>query len=363
MSRVGRGEWEITAVAPSSFRGDLRRIRLEQFPDEACACVGVNAYFTRSPHVFLYGAKLRSILSEDWDLVHSWEEPFVAAGAQIALWTPPNVPYVFWTGQTIVKRYPFPFSQIDRYCFARCQGWATRGELGIEAMLTRGHGKKPHRAIPLGVDVKRFVPDRRAGQEICTRLDWDANDAPVVGYLGRFVEEKGLTTLTAALDLVKTPWRALFLGDGPMKSYLEKWARGYGDKVRIASKVSHDEVPAYLNAMDVLCAPSRTTRHWREIFGRMVVEAFACGTPVIASASGELPNVVEQAGILVGEHDTAAWVSSIELLISNPALRAELAGRGLTRVHQRYTWAVVARQHLDFFGEILDSKSTNRMSA
>jgi glycosyltransferase involved in cell wall biosynthesis len=65
--------------------------------------------------------------------------------------------------------------------------------------------------------------------------------------------------------------------------------------VRIV-KVAHDEVPAYLNAMDLLCAPSLTTPSWREQLGRMVVEALACGVPVISSDSGELPFVVADAG-------------------------------------------------------------------
>ena len=58
--------------------------------------------------------------------------------------------------------------------------------------------------------------------------------------------------------------------------------------------------------MDLMCAPSQTTRRWREQFGRMLIEAMACGVPVVASPSGEIPHVVGDAGLLVDETDVAA---------------------------------------------------------
>ena len=61
-------------------------------------------------------------------------------------------------------------------------------------------------------------------------------------------------------------------------------------------------MPDYLNAMDMMCAPSETAPNWREVFGRMIVEAFACGVPIIASNSGEIPRVVADAGRIVSEH-------------------------------------------------------------
>jgi len=115
-------------------------------------------------------------------------------------------------------------------------------------------------------------------------------------------------------------------------------------------------VPACLNAIDLLCAPSQTTPRWREQFGRMVVEAFACGVPVIVSDSGELPFVVGEAGVIAGECDEDAWVRAIAELIGNPAARAELSRKGIERAHSAYAWPVVARNHLEFFSELLDGE-------
>ncbi|MGH7932958.1 MAG: glycosyltransferase family 4 protein [Candidatus Binataceae bacterium] len=344
----------VTAVAPSFFHGDLRPIALERCDGEICRLESVRAFMTSRIHVFLYGGRLRQILRQPWDLVHSWEEPYILAGGQIAWWTPRRTPYVFWTGQTLVKRYPPPFSMVERYCLERCAGWMARGELGVSAMIARGYGIKPHRAMPLGVDVNRFRPDPAARQAIRERLGWADGGAaiPVVGYIGRFVPEKGLALMMRVLDRVHLPWRALFLGGGAMEPELRAWAARYGDRVRITA-VAHDDVPAYVNAMDLLCAPSQTTPHWREIFGRMLIEAFACGVAVIAADSGEIPNVVKDAGVIVGERDEDAWVRALEGLLGDSRARGELSVRGLDRACRVYSWPVVAQRHLEFFSELL----------
>jgi glycosyltransferase involved in cell wall biosynthesis len=128
--------------------------------------------------------------------------------------------------------------------------------------------------------------------------------------------------------------------------------------VRLITTVQHDEVPGYLNAMDVLCAPSQTTPRWREQFGRMLIEAFASGVAVVASTSGEIPYVVADAGVLVPENGVDApsqWRQAIEMLTTERARRCELARRGRQRAESVYGWPVVARQHLDFFERVMAS--------
>ena len=354
MSRIGAGKWEVTVAAPAFFRGDLQPIKTGRFEGEKAALVLLPAYLSALPHIFFYGRRLRGLLDDSWDIVHCWEEPYVLAGGQIAYWTRRRSRLVFWTGQTRVKNYPPPFAQVERYCFNRCAGWLSRGQLGIDAMLERGHGDRPYAAIGLGVDLDVFFPDKRAGRTVLRDLGWSDTGVPVVGYIGRFVEEKGLGTLLAALDRVSTPWRAVFLGGGPMLEGMERWASRHTDRVRIVKAVSHERVPAYLNAFDMLCAPSLTAANWREVFGRMVIEAFACEVPVLGSDSGALPSVIGDAGLIVPEGDVNEWVRALENLLESPELREDLAKRGLDRVRQHFTWTAVARKHLEFFERLLD---------
>ena len=359
MGRVGGSDWEVTAAAPSFFHGDLRPVPLEPDPPGAgpCRLEPVPVYLSKYVHVMLYGRRLRALLRAPWDVVHAWEEPYILAGGQIARWSPRGAAYVFYTFQNLVKRYPPPFAAVERYCLDRCAGWLAAGESVAEAQRSRGYGRKPHRVMHLGVALDRFAPDPASGAEVRRRLGWGASGPPVVGFLGRFVPEKGLGLLTRVLDRLKaeTPWRALFVGGGAMEPDLRAWAAGHGDAVRIATGVTHDRVPAYLNAIDVLAAPSQSTPHWREQLGRMLIEAFGCGVPVVASDSGEIPHVVDTAGRVVAESDEPGWRTALAELLESPALRQEFRRRGLARARDHYDWPVVARRHLDFFQERLDA--------
>jgi glycosyltransferase involved in cell wall biosynthesis len=344
-----QGAWEVVAAAPRSYAGDLGPIALEQDGQDDCRLVPVDVRRSRWPHVMGYGSDLRSLLDGPWDVVHCWEEPYVLAADQIARWAPRSATLVFATFQNIPKRYPFPFGWFERRAMERADGWIAFGRTIQTALESRpGYAGRPHRVIPPGVDLQVFRPDAAARRAVHVKLGWPADDTPVVGFLGRFVPEKGLSLLTAALDDVRQPWRALFVGGGPLESELGSWAARYGDRVRIASGVRHADVPAHLNAMDLLCAPSQTTARWREQFGRMLVEAFACGVPVLASESGEIPHVVNGSGVLLPETDVAAWSSAISSMLGDGARRAELSAAGRARA-ELYAWPRVAAEHLVFF--------------
>ncbi len=356
MAREGKGRWEITAVAPEFFFGDLRPVTLERYPGELCELEPVPVRFSNRIHVMLYGRRLRDLLCDgDWDVVHCWEEPYIFAGGQVARWTPDRAALVYATFQNIQKSYPWPFSSIERFAMKRAAGWIAFGHTVEQALSSRGgYADKPHRMIPPGVDIEAFKPDQNERERVRRELSWHEAGPPVIGFLGRFVSDKGLNLLMRVMDRLTNPWRALFIGSGPMEKELKQWAAGHGDKVRILTGIKHDDVPSYLNAMDVLCAPSQTMPNWREQLGRMLLEAFACGVPVIASDSGEIPFVVHDAGMIVGEKDEAGWVRALDELLGNPQHRAELATRGLQRAREIYAWPVVAREHLEFFDELVE---------
>jgi phosphatidyl-myo-inositol dimannoside synthase len=350
-NELARSGWDVTVVAPARFRGDFEWHTTAQTAGESCRVVPVPVHFARRVHTMLYGGEIVRLLHEPWDLVHCWEEPYVASAAQIARAASLRVPLVFATFQNILKRYPPPFSWIERSAMERADAMIAFGHTARSVLDARGW-HQPLRTIPPGVDVDVFKRDPALRERTRSRLGWP-DDAPVVGFLGRFVAEKGIVEVARALDRIKTPWRALFVGSGPLERDVRAWALPYGDHVRVETAVSHADVPGYLNAMDLLVAPSQTTARWREQFGRMLIEAFACEVPVIASDSGEIPHVVGRAGILVPEREHDRWVSSVETLLNDPARRAELGRQGRIRAESVYAWPVIARQHLAFFSELL----------
>jgi glycosyltransferase involved in cell wall biosynthesis len=351
IARVSEGEWQVTTVAPRFVRAELRDIALEPQADEGCQLESISAYGTNHLHWMVFEPKLREILRRGWDMVHIYQEPYIFAGWQAAWWTPKSTALVFFVAQNLTKKYPPPFSWMERYGVDRCSGWIGCGNTVIDALSRKGYDKRPHRRIGFGVDTDIFRPDPLRKQEILRQLGWD-DSVPVVAFLGRFTEEKGIDMLPRALDSVRLPWRALFVGSGPEGGMLAEWAAKHGNAVRIVA-ATHGEVPGYLNAVDILCAPSQSRKNWREQFGRMVIEAFASQVAVIGSDSGEIPYVIGDAGLVVAESDQAAWTTAIERLLGDPSLRQTIAARGRQRVLDEFTWPVIARKHIEFFDEIL----------
>ena len=347
---IARQGWDVTIVAPPHFPGDLRPIALERETGEAAWLEAVPIRSSRRVHWMRWGRQLRQLLDRDWDIVHAWEEPYVLAGAQVARWKRRGK-LVFATFQNISKRYPAPVRWLERYAMARADAWIAFGTTVEQALGTRhGYAARPHRVIPPGIDVNRFTIDAGARATVRQTSGFGPADV-VVGFAGRFVPEKGVRTLVEALDRVRVPWKALLIGGGALEPELRRWAAAAG-RARIVTDATHGQMAQYLNAMDLIAVPSRTTPRWREQFGRVIVEAMACGVPVVASDSGEVPHVVGDAGLLVGEADIEGWVRAMERLIGDEELRERLAVRGRARAAE-FSVDASARRHVAFFEELL----------
>jgi phosphatidyl-myo-inositol dimannoside synthase len=359
IARLGADQWDVTVAAPAVFPGDLKPYVTTPEAGELPTLRILPAHFASHIHFFLYGRGLRALLQQPWDLVHMWEEPYIWAGGEIASMARRQTPLVYATNQNLAKHYLPPFAQIERYCFHRSSGWLTMGQTTLDTQLARGFTGKPCAVISPGVDIDSFRPDPTARAVIHRSFGWDTSAIPVAGYAGRFVEEKGLAFLMTILDGLKTPWRALFIGDGPLRPQLESWAARHGGNVQIVTGADHPDMPAYFNAIDILCVPSQTTPRWREQFGRVIIEAFACGVPVIGSDSGEIPFVISDAGVVAGERDAAAWASALEGLLDDPIERSRLSQHAREVAVTRHAHAVVAREHLDFFDRVLAAGITS----
>lgn len=360
---AGGGRVAVTVAAPSFYQGDLRAIALERLDGEPYTLEGVKTLGSRFPIAFLYGRRLMQLLRQPWHVVHAWEEPYILAGAQIARGTSAQSSLVYSSFQNQPKRYPPPFQWCERYALGRASGWTAFGKTIAENLASRpGYRDRPSRMIPLGIDSAVYRADPAARLRVLRDLNWSDAGPPIIGYLGRFVPEKGLGLLMDCLDALDAgSWRMLFLGGGPMEAELNIWSKRYPDQVRIVTGVPHSGVPAYLNAFDLLAAPSQTTPRWKEQLGRMLLEAMATGVPIIASDSGEIPYVVADAGRIVAESDAQGWVSALSHLIASPAERALLRDAGLERARTVYAWPHIARAFLNFFIELHEHKDSQEL--
>lgn len=359
MAKVSPDKWEVQAISPTKIKCDFREFQFQAEPTDLCQIFDVPVHFDTVIHTMYYDWRIGDILKGDWDIIHCWQEPYLPSGAQIAYLAPKTAKLIFYSPQNILKRYPPPFSWLEGYATDRMDGLIGVGQTATKMWQQKLGSKlqdKSVTTIPHGIDTGLFYPNATSRAQIRTRCDWPDDNIPTIGYLGKLTLEKGLPLMMQICDRLAsdgTNWRVLIAGKGPLLGELEQWGKQYPDRVRIFTDVTHADVPNYLNAMDLLLAPSQTRPNWCEQLGRMIIEAMACGIPVIASNSGEIPFVVGDAGIVVPEDDLEAWVAAIQRAIESPTLRADLAAAGLDRVRTQFTWNTVARQKLDFFESLL----------
>ena len=198
------------------------------------------------------------------------------------------------------------------------------------------------RRLAPGVDVSRFHPGVGSGLRTSLRLD----DAPVVTCVSRLVARKGQDTLIRAwprvLDAV--PEAVLVLvGGGPDRARLESLAGPLGESVRFTGSVPWASIPPYAGLGDVFALPCRTRRFGLEpeALGIALLEAAACGLPVVAGDSGGVADAVRhgETGYLVDPYNPVAVAVRIVELLRDVDLRKRLGAAGRSWVADEWTWS------------------------
>jgi teichuronic acid biosynthesis glycosyltransferase TuaC len=194
-----------------------------------------------------------------------------------------------------------------------------------------------------GVDLALFAPQDRAAAR--QELGLDAA-GPVVLSVGWLAPPKGLDLViraTAALpDMI-----LIIVGEGPEKAALQRLARDLhlGERVRFLGTMPQQQLPTVYNAADALVLASA-----REGFPNVVLEALACGTPVVATAVGGMPEIVRvpAAGRLVQERTPEAIAAALRDLLADPPARAAV------RAHaERFGWGPSTTGQIRLFRSIL----------
>ncbi len=325
-------------------------------PDPGEDVQGVRT-FGRHPNLFLYDPRpLWHALGQGWDLVDVHEEPCSLAVAEVLALRAlrrVRVPYTLYSAQNIPKRYPPPFRWTERL--------ALRGAGAVSVCNAEAgrilHGKgldAPAPVIGLGVDVGRFSPS--AGR---TEAAGPAGTAPVtVGYVGRLAPHKGVDVL---LDAVAQDHRlhVRVAGGGPQEAELRARAAApdLAGRVTFAGHLGQDELADFYRGLDVLAVPSVPTDGWLEQFCRVAVEAMASGVVVVASASGALPEVVGDAGLLVPPGDRTALATALATVRDDPDRAAALRARGLERARD-FTWDAVGAAYERMYADVLAAHPT-----
>ena len=216
-----------------------------------------------------------------------------------------------------------------------------------------GYGAEPHRirAIPNGCDASLFHPGDRSAARRALGM---AEDAEVVLYVGRLVAEKGLRELLQAsrrLSTERPRARVVLVGEGPLRGELDAaLAADPSLPLQLAGAQAPADVARWMVAADVVTLPSYSEGH-----PNVLVEALACGRPVVATPVGGIPEVVDAAnGVLVPARDADALAAALV-----QALQRDWDEAALARRFSR-NWEQVARDTLDACGEALAETHAGR---
>ena len=232
------------------------------------------------------------------------------------------------------------------YLFNKICQWKIDGVIGVAPLIleTFKNYKGPKILIPNGVDLGEFNPK-------VPSLKKFSNDKINILFVGRIEERKGLIYLLKAYKILEKKFknlRLIIIGEGDLKKECQNYARENNLKeVHFEGKITGGKLVSYYASCDIFCSPAI----FGESFGIVLLEAMACGKPVVAFANEgykELFRGKRGEKFLAKPRDFQELAQKLEILIKNPKLRKEVGEWGQKQA-QKYSWSKIANKVLDFY--------------
>lgn len=307
------------------------------------------------PHLHWYGPALAQTLREfrpNVLLVH--EEYYSLAAAQAArLARRLGARLLLYTNQNLLRAYPPPFSWIRSHVLRQAHCMFALTEQCADVLRAAGY-RGPIDLLPYPFALPDCSPPH---PDLVGRLGLRS---PVVGYIGRLEPQKGLLDLLEAAAILRSRGQSfslLFVGEGSLRPAIEAFARERlaPGQALLTGYVPHDRVAPYFQALDVFVLPSRSTPTWTEQFGRVLLESWGYGVPVVGSDSGHIPQLLRETGggLVFREGDAADLADKLGQLLDDLAQARELGARAREIVKRQYSLERVAEKLWEAIAETL----------
>jgi len=244
-----------------------------------------------------------------------------------------------------------PYSKIKKYNREHATHFVAITEKAKEALVTEGVRPNRISVVPAGLDCERFKPAEK-NEQVAKKLGISKDSIKIL-FVGRLVPEKGIFDLLNAFSILLRNVQNVELlivgsGSSSMQIQISRLVANLkiGGKVKFLGSIEYSNMPQIHNLADVFCLPSIPTKTWAEQFGYSMVEAMACGKPVVSTSSGSIPEVVKDraTGILVKPNDPRGLESALEELILNKQERDAFGRNAREWVLQKFEANKIAMQ-------------------
>ncbi len=242
------------------------------------------------------------------------------------------------TGPTLITDVYFP--TLGKFTFNIADTVFCYTETDKE-LLQKGGVTAPIRVVHNGIDVEKFRP-----------LEDVKTNPNQILYVGMLKRKKGIHHLLRAFDLLQEDYPDLELkivGDGPYESELKELRASEGiENITFTGRIDNEDLPEVYNEAAVSVLPSES-----EGLPRVVMEAMACGNPVVTSDLPQLEGFVEGAGRQVPYGDIAGLRDALEEIVTNPETQAEMGAVGRERIVESYSWEETVQKTTEIYYELL----------
>lgn len=326
---------DLLVAVPSHWRDERGVISLERVYTAGYRLETLPMALNGSFHLHFYPTLRRLLRRERPDIVHIDEEPYNFATFHANVLARRFGAKTLWfSWQNLQRRYPWPFSAMETYNL-RHADYALMGSQTAATVWEQKGYRGPRAVVPqFGVDPDIFAPPSAPRRFSPVHL----------AYVGRLVPEKGVDLFVEALHGLEGDWYATILGSGPEQERLmaQVQTAGIGERVSFHTPIPSSAMPGFYQTVDVLVLPSRTRSNWMEQFGRVLIEAMACGAVVVGAATGEIPAVIGDAGMVFPEADVVTLRDQLARLVTDSSLRTMLAAAGRGRILAQFTQRRIA---------------------
>lgn len=210
-----------------------------------------------------------------------------------------------------------------------------------------------YRVIPSGIDIGRF----KGGDGSCVRAEIGSGSAPVIGWAGRLVPVKDCKTFLRAMAIVLKDHPDVYVvvaGDGEERESLVRLAEELGISVRVRFIGDRRDMPSVLASFDVFVLSSVN-----EGFGRVIIEAMAAGAPVVSTAVGGTPEVIDDGvnGMLVPPGDPVKLAAAVRRVLVEPGLADRLRIQSRLTM-DRYTTRFMVDAYEEIYRDLLGRRGS-----